>query len=77
MFWILMLLVLLIFGFPMMLLFAALSVGIWVVGAVLGLIWAVLTFVFNDAATALLVVVALGLGYAWGKRRQEQGRTGP
>jgi hypothetical protein len=72
MFWILMLLVLLVFGLPMMLLFAALSVGIWVVGAVLGLIWAVLTFVFNDAATALLVVVALGLGYAWGKKRQQR-----
>jgi hypothetical protein len=39
---------------------------------VLGLIWAVLTFVFNDAATALLVVVALGLGYAWGKKRQQR-----
>jgi hypothetical protein len=52
MFWILMLLVLLVFGLPMMLLFAALSVGVWIVGAVLGLVWAVLTFVFNDAATA-------------------------
>lgn len=72
MFWILMLLVLLVFGLPMMLLFAALSVGFWIVGAVLGLVWAVLTFVFNDAATALLVVVALGLGYAWGKKRQQR-----
>jgi hypothetical protein len=72
MFWILMLLVLLVFGLPMMLLFAALSVGVWIVGAVLGLVWAVLTFVFNDAATALLVVVALGLGYAWGKKRQQR-----
>jgi hypothetical protein len=72
MFWILMLLVLLVFGLPMMLLFAALSVGVWIVGAVLGLVWAVLTFVFNDAATALLVVVALALGYAWGKKRQQR-----
>ena len=72
MFWILMLLVLLIFGLPMMLLFAALSVGFWIVGLILGLVWAVLTFVFQDPATALLVVVALGLGYAWGKRRQVQ-----
>ena len=67
-----MLLVLLIFGLPMMLLFAALSVGFWIVGLILGLVWAVLTFVFQDPATALLVVVALGLGYAWGKRRQVQ-----
>jgi hypothetical protein len=72
MFWILLLLVLLIFGFPMMLLFAALSVGFWIVGAVLALIWGVLTFVFQDSATALLVVVALGLGYAWGKQRQRR-----
>lgn len=71
MFWFLMLLVLLVFGLPMMMLFAALSVGLWLVGAVLGLVWAVLTFVFNDAATALLVVVALWLGYAWGRKRQQ------
>jgi hypothetical protein len=70
MFWLLLLLVLLVFGLPMMMLFAALSVGLWLVGAVLGLIWAVLTFVFNDAATALLVVAALWAGYAWGRKRQ-------
>ncbi|MBC9180454.1 hypothetical protein [Pseudoroseomonas ludipueritiae] len=70
MFWFLLLLVLLVFGLPMMMLFAALSVGIWLVGAVLGLVWAVLTFVFNDAATALLVVAALWFGYAWGRKRQ-------
>lgn len=76
MFWVLMLLVLLVFGLPMMMLFAALSVGIWIVGAVLGLVWAVLTFVFQDPAVALLVVVALWLGYRWGRRRQhEQGRA--
>jgi hypothetical protein len=71
MFWLVLLVLLLVFGLPLMMLFAALSVGLWLVGAVLGLVWAVLTFVFNDAATALLVVAALWLGYSWGRKRQQ------
>ncbi len=70
MFWLLMLLVLLAFGLPVMMLFAAFSVGLWIVGAVLGLVWAVLSFVFHDASLALLVVAALWLGYRWGRKRQ-------
>jgi len=69
-FWILLLGILLVFGLPLMMLFAALSVGLWLVGAVLGLVWAVLTFVFHDASLALLVVAALAIGYRWGRRRQ-------
>ncbi|MBO1076259.1 hypothetical protein [Roseomonas marmotae] len=71
MFWFLMLMILLVFGLPLMMFFAALSFGLWLAGAVLGLVWAVLTFVFHDAGTALLVVLALALGYGWGKRRQQ------
>jgi hypothetical protein len=71
MFWLILLLVLFVFGLPMMLLFAALSVGFWIVSLVLGLVWAVLSFVFQDSATALLVVVVLALGYAWGKKRRQ------
>jgi len=75
-FWVSMLLILLVFGLPLMLVFAAFSVGIWVVGAVLGLVWAVLSFLFHDAGMALLVVGALWLGYRWGQRRQvEQHRA--
>jgi hypothetical protein len=71
MFWILLVGVLLVFGLPLMLVFAAFSIGFWVVGAVLGLVWAILTFVFQDSATALLVVAALALGYAWGRKRKQ------
>jgi hypothetical protein len=71
MFWLILLLVLFVFGLPMMMLFAALSVGFWIVSLVLGLVWAVLSFVFQDSATALLVVVVLALGYAWGKKRRQ------
>lgn len=70
----LLLIVLLVFGFPMMLLFAALSVSLWLVGAVLGLVWAVLTFLLHDAAVALLVVAALYLGYRMGQKRQAEQR---
>lgn len=66
----LLLLIFLLFGFPLMLVFAALSISVWLVGAVLGLIWAIITFVLHDAAIALLVVAALFIGYRYGRNRQ-------
>lgn len=65
-------LVLLLIGFPLMLVFAALSLGFWLVWAVLGLVWALLTFVFHDPAVALLVVAALFIGYRYGRKRQRE-----
>lgn len=64
-------LLLLLIGFPLMLVFAALSLSLWLVWAVLGLVWAVLTFIFHDPATALLIVAALFIGYRYGRRRQD------
>ena len=57
-------LLLLLIGFPLMLVFAALSLSLW-------LVWAVLTFLFHDPATALLIVAALFIGYRYGRRRQD------
>lgn len=68
MFWMVLLLVLLL-GFPLMMALAAISFGLWLAWAVLALAWAVITFVVHDAATALLVVAALWLGYRLGRRR--------
>jgi hypothetical protein len=66
----LLLLVLLLFGFPLMLLFAALSFSLWLVGGVLALIWALITFVLHDAAIAAMVVLALFIGYRYGRSRE-------
>jgi len=68
----LLLLVLLLFGLPAMLVIASLSFGLWLAWLVLGLVWAIVTFVLHDAALALLVVGALYVGYRYGRKRQQE-----
>ncbi|MXP62695.1 hypothetical protein E0493_04920 [Roseomonas sp. M0104] len=68
----LLLAVLLLLGFPAMLVIASLSFGLWLVWLVLALIWGVITFVLHDAPLALLVVGALYVGYRYGRKRQQE-----
>ncbi|MCQ4158312.1 hypothetical protein NON00_00010 [Roseomonas sp. GC11] len=60
----------LLIGFPLMMALAAISFGLWLAWAILGLIWAVFTFLLHDAALALLLVAVLWLGYRMGRSRQ-------
>ena len=69
--WVL-LFILLLFGLPAMLVIASLSLGLWLVWLVLGLAWALITFVLHGAPLALLVMGALYVGYRYGRRRQQE-----
>lgn len=75
--WMLFFFLVLILGFPLMMMVAALSLGLWLVWAILGLVWAIFTFLLHDAALALLLVAVLWLGYRMGRNRQAQDSAAP
>lgn len=56
---------LLVLGLPFVMAFMGIALAVWLILFVLGLVWGVVTFVFQAPLIAILLV--LGLGYLLGR----------